>query len=264
MFRGKEIIRRSKMAKDLDSLKWIERLLPEGYIRKHMFGGFGYYLNEKMILAMFENFGDRSYKDQAYDFDIWNGCLFPAERESHQEIKKKFPILISHPVLPKWLYLPSQTEDFDSHAENILKEIRRQSKLFGVIPKPKKTKNVKSKKSSVKRDAASDMRRPRMFRDEPVEERLTSAKKISDLKNLGPASEKEFAKAGIKSAGQFIKMGWKKALIKLVKSNPKNRHSLFAYALIGALTNKEWNGLSEAEKKEAREFTNSLKPQKKK
>lgn len=166
------------MAKDLVSLKWIEDLLPEDFMRKHMFGGFGYYHNEKMILAIFESFGDRSYKNLTFDFDIWNGCLFPAERENHDEIKKKFPILISHPVLPKWLYLPSQTEDFDFHAENILKEIRRQSKLFGVIPKSKKTKN--SKKAKVEKRGSinsRDMRKPQMFSDELFKEGPSRTKK---------------------------------------------------------------------------------------
>ncbi len=99
-----------------------------------------------------------------------------------------------------------------------------------------------------------------MFSDESPTERIKKAQKISDLKNLGPVSEVEFAKAGIKSVDHFVKMGWKKALIKLTKSNPKNRHSIYAYALIGALENLEWNRISDSQKQEAREFTKSLKP----
>ena len=103
-----------------------------------------------------------------------------------------------------------------------------------------------------------------MFSDEPAEQVLQTAVKISDLKNLGEVSERSFHRAGIKTAQQFIKMGWKKAMIKLIAIDPKNRHTMYAYALIGALANKEWNGLSEKEKQEAKDFTKSLAPVKKK
>jgi len=249
------------MAKDLNTLKWIENLLPTGYRRKSMFGGFGYYIDEKMILAAFEGGEDRSYRGQKFDFALWNGCMFPAEKENHDEILKLFPFLINHPVLPKWLYIPVESENFDDHIETIMKEIRRQSPLFGTIPQRQSKKKISKKDPLLfsKTLLKMDTRRPRMFSDEPIEQVLTQAKKISDLKNLGPSSEVTFAKAGIKTAQQFIKMGWKKAMILLVKSNPKNRHSLFAYAIIGALKNLEWNGISEEDKKEAREFTASLK-----
>lgn len=105
-----------------------------------------------------------------------------------------------------------------------------------------------------------DMRTPRMFSDESFEEKLSKAQKISDLKNLGPTTEKGMQKAGIKTLDQFVKMGWKKAMIKLVAFNPKNRHSMFAYALIGALKNVDAFHISEDDKKEAREFCASLKP----
>jgi hypothetical protein len=102
-----------------------------------------------------------------------------------------------------------------------------------------------------------------MFRDESPEEVFKTAQKISDLKNLGPESEKSFTLAGIKNAAQFRKLGWQKTVKKLVQINPKNRHSLYAYALIGALKNQQWNQISERDKADAREFCASLKPEKK-
>lgn len=111
---------------------------------------------------------------------------------------------------------------------------------------------------------ATHTRRPLMFRDENAEEVLSRAKRISDLKNLGPASELAFKAAGILSVDQFVRLGWQGALQKLVKANPKNRHTIFAYALIGALNNQDWNRLSEQQKLEAKEFTASLKPLKNK
>ena len=98
-----------------------------------------------------------------------------------------------------------------------------------------------------------------MFSDEPAQEVLSAATKISDLKNLGVVAEAAFKKAGIKTAQQFIKMGWKKALVLLVNKNPKNAHSLFTYALIGALKNKEFTHISDADKIEAQIFTKELR-----
>lgn len=244
------------MAKALVHLNWIENLLPENFARKHMFGGFGYYVEGRIVLAVFESEGDRTYKNQSFNFDLWNGCLFPTEREHHRIIKQGFPQLIPHPILSKWLYLPLQTENFDSNVEEILQEIRRRSKLFGVMPKLKKSKKVKI--STLKNEKVNALK-PQMFSDEPARERIQKAQKISDLKNLGPASEMEFCKAGIKTVNQFIKLGWKKAMIKLVAANPKNRHSVFAYALIGALSNVYWARIPESKKTEAKKFTASLK-----
>jgi hypothetical protein len=246
------------MAKKLDSLDWIPELLPKNYIRKPMFGGFAFYVDSKIVLVLFENEGDRTHRGKEYSYDLWNGCLFPTERQFHSEILKKFPQLISHPVLPKWLYLPSQTEDFESIVEDVLKFIRARSSLFGVVPALKKVKKEPSKKVE-----AIDTRIPKMFAEDPKPIRLGKAHKITDLKNLGPSSEKEFHKAGIQTADQFIKMGWKKAFQKLTVVNPKNRHSIFAYALIGALKNVQWNQIPEEDKLEARTFAQSLKPVKK-
>lgn len=104
-----------------------------------------------------------------------------------------------------------------------------------------------------------DTRKPRMFSDAPVEVVIKSAVRISDMKNLGPASEKAFQKAGIKTVAQFVKLGWKGTMKKLAKSDRRNIHAMFAYAVIGALKNREWNGISEDDKAEARSYMNELR-----
>ena len=98
-----------------------------------------------------------------------------------------------------------------------------------------------------------------MFSEESADTYLANAKKISDLKNLGPASEIQLKNAKITSVKQLVGLGWKGAFKRLVRSNPKNRHAVFAYALIGALSNKQWNQISEQEKVEARQLSASLK-----
>ncbi len=107
--------------------------------------------------------------------------------------------------------------------------------------------------------ASKKWNRPQMFQDEPAEDIFLQAKKISDLMNLGPTSETHFTAAGIKTPTQFRKLGWQKTMKKLVDSNPKHRHSLYAYALIGALQNTMWSRIPEKDKAEARSFCASLK-----
>lgn len=244
------------MAKEPGELKWIEELLPEeGYRRKSMFGGFAYYIEDKIVLVIFES-----------DDKRWNGVMFPLEREFHVQALKQFPFLKPHAILPKWLYLPIETEGFDENVSDVLREVLRPHSFWGSIPKPKNKKGKTKKTSEQDRISAKmDTRKPRMFSDEPAEDALKKAKKISDLKNLGAVTEKQFAKVGITTAAQFIKLGWKKTLKKLIEYDPKHRHSLYAYALIGALTNKEFTQISEEEKAEAKAFVKSIpKPDKKK
>lgn len=242
------------MAKEPGELKWIEDLLPEHrYRRKSMFGGFAYYFDGKIMVLIFES-----------DDKRWNGVMFPVERELQPPILKKFPELSPHVILPKWLYLPISSEGFDEVVSDVIREALRPNSVWGSIPKPKNKKGKTKKKKEDEVSTKLDTRRPRMFSDEPVEDALKKAKKISDLKNLGEVTEKQFAKIGITTAPQFIKLGWKKTLKKLVEFDPKHRHSLYAYALIGALTNTEFSRISDEEKEEAKAFVKSLPREKKK
>lgn len=247
------------MAKELINLGWVEELLPADHLRKRMFGGFAYYMDEKLVLVMFESEGNKEYRGEQYEFEIWNGCMFPVEKDLQPAVLKSFPYLISHPVLPKWLYLPSETENFESLMDPLLKELRRKNPLFGSIPKAKGVKSSKKKSQLDEIDTSIDTRRPRMFSDEPAEEKLQKVKRISDFKNLGTEAEKTFVKAAIKTPQQVIKLGWKKTMEKLCKADPKNNHSIMAYAVIGALKNQMWNLISEEEKLEARKFMKSLR-----
>lgn len=244
--------RGTDMAKEPKELQWIESLLPTEYFRRPMFGGFAYYFEGKLAMVTFESEGDRVYRGRTYDFDLWNGCLFPLEREHHAKAIDLAPYLRNHPVLGKWLYLPQHTEEFEDRVEFLLKKVFRSGSYWGIVAKQK------DKKSKVTYEKI-DTRRPRMFSDEINRVEIKEIKNISDLKNLGPASERQFLKAGIKTPQNFEKMGWKKALDKLVKVNPKNAHSIFGYALFGALCNKEWFRLSEDEKKAVRDYVVRLR-----
>ena len=125
---------------------------------------------------------------------------------------------------------------------------------------------VKKSKLKVKPGAKTSPKintaKPTMFSDAPNVNILETANRLSDLKNIGPNLEALFHKAGIKSVTQFKKLGWKKSLVIFVKHNPKMCHSMFTYVLIGALTDRY--KITEEERQEAREFTHSLNPNKKK
>ncbi len=160
--------------KEPRELKWIEEELPhDEFLRKPMFGGFAYYFGPVLKLVMFEVEGDNRYRDHVYPFEVWNGCLFPAEREHHEALLKKYPFLINHPVLPKWLYLPLKTEDFESLVVQVLKDVLKPTGLWGTIPKAKKkktaakktaSKKAVEKKSGGKKSAkALDTKKPKMF-----------------------------------------------------------------------------------------------------
>lgn len=253
------------MAKEPLELKWIESLLPEeGYRRRGMFGGFGYYIDDKIVLLTFESpGGNRTYKKKTYPFDFWNGCMFPVDLGVQEKALQQCPFLVPHPILPKWLYLPIETENFDELVETVLAYVNRPHSIWGSVPKGKgKTASKKSIEDGI--SLKMDTRRPRMFSDEPVEDTFAKAKKISDLKNLGPTAERDFHKAGIKTPNQFKTLGWQKTLLKLAKVNKKNIHAIYAYALIGALSNREFFQISEEEKQQAKDFTKSIRDAEKK
>ncbi|MES2802050.1 MAG: TfoX/Sxy family DNA transformation protein [Bdellovibrionota bacterium] len=242
------------MAKTLDELQWIEDQLPESFNRRAMFGGFAYYDGPFLKLILFEGSSDR-----------WNGCMFPAEKEHHSKLLQQFSFLVNHSILPKWLYLSLSNENFEEHAKKVIRELARPQSLWGTIPDRKKKAEKKSNKPvKIEKVSSTDMRKPRMFRDETIEEKKDKIKLISDFKNLGPATVMTFAKAGIKTPAQFMKLGWKKTFQKLCEVNPKNNHSVFAYALIGALENTEWHAISQDDKNQAQAFAKILRDKTKK
>lgn len=137
-------------------MEWIVELFREGeLISKRMFGGTAHYYQGKMVLVFMQYEGDRTYRGKEYNFDIWNGVLFPVEREAHNTIINRYPPLFSHPVLGKWLYLPFATEDFDETIESIVREIRRGNQDWGIWPKPKKKVKKKAKKRVLRRKTKS-------------------------------------------------------------------------------------------------------------
>ncbi len=121
------------------------------YFRKPMFGALAIYCYGKMLFLLSESPGDRTYKNKKFKFDIWDGLLICTDYSVQDKLINKFPCLIQHPVLPKWLYLTTQTEDFEYLANKLIHMAKNQNPYIGITPKhSKKKRKAKTKKTKTK------------------------------------------------------------------------------------------------------------------
>ena len=81
---------------------------------------------------------------------------------------------------------------------------------------------------------------------------------VSSIRNLGPASDAGFAKAGIETAEQLRALGADDAYAKLIK-NGTRPHFIGYYALVMGLQGRPWNDCQGAEKAELRARFDKLK-----
>lgn len=81
---------------------------------------------------------------------------------------------------------------------------------------------------------------------------------VSSIRNLGPASDAAFARAGIQDAESLREMGADAAYARLIKSGTKP-HFIGYYALVMGLQGRPWNDCQGDEKKQLREKFDTLK-----
>jgi DNA transformation protein and related proteins len=81
---------------------------------------------------------------------------------------------------------------------------------------------------------------------------------ISSIKNLGPATEAAFAKAGIHSAEELRAQGADAAYAQLLQSG-SNPHFIGYYVLVMALQGRPWNDCKGAEKAALRKRFDEIK-----
>ena len=110
------------------------------FFEKSMFGGLAAYVRGRMVMVLTEDPGEKSYRGKSHPFDIWDGILLPTEKRFHESLLQEFPGLMSHPVLGKWLYLPSGHDDFENVAMEIARLIAQGDKRLGIEPKLKVAK----------------------------------------------------------------------------------------------------------------------------
>lgn len=70
---------------------------------------------------------------------------------------------------------------------------------------------------------------------------------VSDIPNLGPASEEAFARAGLHSAEEVIALGSDEAYARLLRAGTRP-HFIGYYALVMGLQGRPWNDCRGAEK----------------
>lgn len=94
---------------------------------------------------------------------------------------------------------------------------------------------------------------------------MKDMRKISEMRNLGPACEQDFNAVGVKYAHQIIKLGAKKAFIEMLKGrlelgrSAKCCNALYLYSLHGAIHDQDWRELSEDLKSDFRQLTKELR-----
>ncbi len=81
---------------------------------------------------------------------------------------------------------------------------------------------------------------------------------LTDMMNIGKEIAKKLATVGIDSSEKLIEIGSKQAFLQLKQEYP-NVCLVHLYTLEGAITNTEFNCLSEEKKKELKEFSYFLK-----
>ncbi|MCB0378994.1 MAG: hypothetical protein KDD33_10925 [Bdellovibrionales bacterium] len=147
-----------KKAKKVYELTWSFENFEEHstFYTKSMFGCLAAYVHHRMMSLLAESEGDRTYRDVTFDFDIWNGILYPTEFEHQDSIQKEFPNLIQHPVLKKWLYLPIKAKNFEETAHDIALCIRKNDKRFGIYPQLSRPGKKKKKTSKTKKKATAN------------------------------------------------------------------------------------------------------------
>lgn len=81
---------------------------------------------------------------------------------------------------------------------------------------------------------------------------------VSSIRNLGPASQAAFARAGIHTADQLRALGPDAAYLRLLQSGERP-HFIGYYVLHMALQNRPWNDCKGAEKLDLRRRFDALK-----
>lgn len=81
---------------------------------------------------------------------------------------------------------------------------------------------------------------------------------VSSIRNLGPASDAVYAKAGITTAAQLRGLGPDAAYRKLLQSGTKP-HFIAYYAMVMGLQGRPWNDCQGEEKKALRARFDALK-----
>ena len=112
----------------------IDYLNSKNPVVKPMFGCFGIYINEKIVLVL------RDRKDHPSANGVW----LATSKEHHESLRKEFPSMHSIKIFGKgetnWQIIPAKADDFESSAIRACELILQGDARIGKIPKAKSKK----------------------------------------------------------------------------------------------------------------------------
>lgn len=111
---------------------WEPLEVEASFLLRTMFGAKAVYLDGKMMLCLCDS------------EEPWRGLLVCTSREHHAALQAQFPELSSHPILPKWLYLPEAAASFERTGTTIVHLTRQRDPRIGITPKPRKRRAATS------------------------------------------------------------------------------------------------------------------------
>lgn len=94
---------------------------------------------------------------------------------------------------------------------------------------------------------------------------MSGDRKISEMRNLGPACEKDFNAIGITKAKQLIALGSKDAFIQMLLGRVQQGRSgkccnaAYLYAIYGAIHDVDWRAIPDDKKAEFKAFAAELR-----
>ena len=100
------------------------------FVLRAMFGTKAVYLDGKLMFCF------------ATKKEPWCGVLVATDRQHHASLIAEIPVLVPHPILPKWLYLSESSDSFEQKAEDLVRLARRRDVRLGVVPPSKKRKRA--------------------------------------------------------------------------------------------------------------------------
>ena len=108
------------------------------FLLRSMFGAKAAYLDGRLVLCF------------CAGEEPWRGLLVCTERDHHDALRKEFPSLLPHPILPKWLYLPESRDDFERTGARLVRHARSRDPRLGIVPPAAKKKRARSRRPSGK------------------------------------------------------------------------------------------------------------------
>lgn len=119
---------------------WLVEPLTEepSYLERRMFGSLAIYLRGLLVLVLCDKEAP------------WNGVMVTTDRSHHKSLRDTFPVLESHPILGKWLYVSADSEDFEKCVRRLVQCLLNADPRIGVSPSSPRKKNLRKRKQRAK------------------------------------------------------------------------------------------------------------------